>query len=556
MNMPKALCTLIAALLSTIPATAQSEHNFEVVKNLDIFNTLYKELDLYYVDSLDAKKNVENAINYMLNQLDPFTEFYPESETGRLKQMATGRYAGIGAVIGYSKREDRCIVTEPLESMPAAKAGLRIGDIILNIDGHDIPPCGNTPLNEYTQSVSSKLRGEPGTTFELRYRRPGQMRTHTVRITRENITEPAIGATALLPDSIGYIRLAQFIEGTTTEMRRAIVDLKQQGARKLIIDLRGNLGGLIDEAVSTVNLFLPRGREVVSVKGKTKEVNHTYRTTADPLDPTIPIVVLTDFDSASASEITAGALQDYDRAVIAGSRTYGKGLVQQPRELPYKAQAKITMGRYYIPSGRCVQAYKFENGEPKHLADSLCKDFLTANGRIVRDGGGITPDVAIAPDSLPNLIGYLRASEQLTDFVVDYRNTHDRIAAPQEFHLTDKEYTAFTEFMKKEKFTYDRISLKILDQLREAAKFEGYSKDAEAEFAALEKKLSHNIDHDFERWKKEIRDEVETAITTAYYYHRGAVLQGLPTDPCVKEAARLLKSPKEMKKILIGEPEA
>lgn len=360
----------------------------------------------------------------------------------------------------------------------------------------------------------------------------------------------------MVTDSIGYICLTQFIEGTSNEVKRAMVELKQAGARNLILDLRDNPGGLLEEAVKTVNLFIPRNREVVSTRGKVKELNHTYKTTLDPQDPDIPLIVLTNEGSASSAEITSGALQDYDRALIMGRRTYGKGLVQQSRELPYNAVLKLTIGKYYIPSGRCVQAYQFKDGRPVHLPDSLSKEFRTAAGRIVKDGGGITPDIEITTDSLPNLLVYLANSDQLFDYCVQYRNRHNTIASPTEFKLTDKEYEEFCNFMKANGFTYDRQSLRVLTTLRQIARLEGYDTEAAAELDALEKKLQHNETYDFERWEKEIREVVEGAIIENYYYDAGLDEYRLKTDKDVLRAIQMMRNRQEMHKILSGEPEA
>ncbi len=549
------LAVLFLAALS--PARAQQTgHNFEVAKNLDIFNALYRELDLYYVDTLDAKKNIDNALLYMLVQIDPYTEYYAEENTGDLRQMATGKYGGIGSVVRYKRGEDRCILEQPLEGMPAALAGLRPGDVIMAIDGKEIAPCGKQDSVAYVKMVSGRLRGEPGTSLVLRVRRPGAGRTLTAKLTRRNIVLPSVALHTMAGDSVGYIHVSKFIEGTASEIRRAVVELKQQGARRLVLDLRGNPGGLVDEAVKTVNLFIPRGRTVVSIKGKVKEVNHTYKTTIDPLDPDIPLAVLTDEHSASAAEITSGALQDYDRAVVIGQRTYGKGLVQQDRELPYKAMVKITTGKYYIPSGRCVQAYSFEDGEPVHLADSLAKDFLTAAGRIVKDGGGVTPDITVEPDSLPNLVYYLMASDQLFDYAVLYRNTHESIAAPSRFTLTADEYSDFCAYLKKNGFSYDRQSLRVLGTLRRIAGMEGYGTEAKSELDALEAKLRHNESRDYVRWEKEIREVVEGEIVGNYYYTRGAEEYALRGDKCLRRALRTLCNDKEYRKLLSGEPEA
>lgn len=557
------ILSLIALTLGVIagPGCAVGQtanHNFEVAKQLDIFNAAYRDLDLYYVDTLNAGQNIDNALSYMLEMLDPYTEFYPEESTDALKQLRTGKYVGIGAVISYKAKVDRCVISKPYQGMPAALAGLRPGDVILSIEGKDIPPCGSTDAEQrtrYANDVSERLRGEPGTTFELKVRRPGTSRIYTFQVTRRQITRPSVTLATIVADSTGYIRLSQFIEGTSAEVRRALVELKQKGARSLILDLRDNPGGLLEEAVKTVNLFIPRGREVVSTRGKVKELNITYKTTLDAQDTDIPLIVLTNERSASSAEITSGALQDYDRALIMGRRTYGKGLVQQSRQLPYKTVIKLTTGKYYIPSGRCVQAYSFKDGLPVHLPDSLSHEFHTAAGRIVRDGGGITPDVQLPADSLPNLLAYLDTSDQLFDYCVAYRNSHPTIAAPTEFHLTDAEYADFCAFMKRNDFSYDRQSLRLLKSLRDMARFEGYETEAAAELDALEKKLRHNEDYDFKRWEREIRQVVEAAIVESYYYDAGREQYNLLTDPDVRRAIDMMHRPAEMHKILTGEPE-
>ena len=535
---------------------AQTNHNFELVKNLDIFTALYRELDRNYVDTLNSQKLIENAVLYMLGQLDPYTEFYPESNTDDLRQMTTGKYAGIGSTIMYRPKEKHCILTNLYENMPAAKAGLRPGDVILSVDGEPLAYEGKQKQEEFSAYVSGKLRGEPGTTIELKVQRPVADKDLTFKVTRENIVIPSVSLHTMVADSIGYLHLNGYVDGTSEEVRRAIVDLKKQGAKAFILNLCSNPGGVVDEAVKTVNLFLPRGKEVVSRKGKTKESNYKYKTTDDPLDPSSPLVVLTDFGSASASEITSGALQDYDRAVIMGQRTYGKGLVQQSLELPYNTAVKLTTARYYLPSGRCVQAYEFKDGEPVHLPDSLTKEFRTAAGRIVRDGGGITPDIEVKEDSMPALIPYLVASDQLTDYCVRYRNTHDTIASPTEFRLTDEEYTDFTEFMRGENFTYDRQSLKALDVLRKIIQSDGLADEAKAELDALEAKLKSNLENDFKRYEPIIRFAVESNIVEYYYYNRGRGLYNVPRNNMIKEAIKLLQNPDLYRRVLNGEPAA
>ncbi len=559
--MKRTLFTALLLAASLVPAGAQqNNHNFEVAKNLDIFNALYRDLDLYYVDTLNAAHNIENAANYMLAMLDPYTEYYPSDNADDLKQLTTGKYAGVGIVTNYRSDLGRCYAAELLEGMPADRAGILPGDIILSVDGHVFERLSTDDAEkrrEYANKVSSLIRGEAGTTLEIKVLRPGQQdKTYLFKVTRRQIVRPSVTLAALAADSVGYIRLSQFIEGTSNEVRRAVVDLKQQGARSLVLDLRDNPGGVLEEAVKTVNLFIPRGREVVRTKSKVRELNSTFRTQLDAQDTDLPIVVLTNEGSASAAEITSGALQDYDRAVVLGRRTYGKGLVQQSRELPYGALFKLTTGRYYIPSGRCVQAYKFEDGEPVHLPDSLSREFHTANGRTVRDGGGITPDVVMPTDSLPNLLHYLENSNELFDYSVRYCQQHPNIVPARQFRLTADEYADFCAYMKQHNFTYDRQSLRVLEALRQMVAFEGYDNEASAEIESLEKKLKHNEDYDFKRWETEIRKIVEGEIVEKYYYKKGREEYELQSDPYVRRAVEILHSPKTLHKILSGEPEA
>lgn len=543
--------SIFLASLCACAATAQeANHNFEVAKQLDIFNSLYRNLDLYYVDTLSARTNVENAINYMLSKIDLYTEYYPEDETSELRQLTTGKYAGIGAVISYKESEDRCIIAEPYEGMPAATAGLLPGDVILSVAGEDIAPCGRTPKADYSASVSEKLRGEPGTSFEIKIKRPSSGKVLNLVLTRKTIALPSIALAKILSDSIGYIRLEQFTEGSAEELRRAVVDLKQQGAARLILDLRGNPGGLLDEAVKAAALFLPRGKEVVRTKGKIKEANHTYLTAENPLDAEMPLVVLIDFSSASAAEILSGALQDYDRAVLIGQRTYGKGLVQQSRELPHNGVLKLTSGKYYIPSGRCVQAYEFKDGLPVHLPDSLAKAFFTAAGRKVYDSGGITPDLITPVDSLPRLLDYLEASDQVFDYCVEYQSAHKKIAPAESFCLTDEEYREFLTYIKEHNFTYDRQSLKWLESLRDVARIEGYEDEAEEEFNALEQKLRRDEDYDFLRWEKEIRIIVESQIVNFFYYRKGLEEYLLRFDNEIDKALDVVRDDEQMHAIL------
>lgn len=551
--MKKIVLALFTAC-AMLPASAQSEHNFEAAKNLDIFNALYKELDLYYVDTLDAQKLVRAAIDGMLDELDPYTEFYSAKTREDLKQMATGKYAGIGAIIQYNKKTDRCVIGDPFEGMPAAEAGLRAGDVILSIDGKDTGERGDRDAGDYSQSVSDALRGEPGSSFEIRVQRPGTAEPLTLTLVRRTIAVPAITYYGMVDATTGYILLSEYTENCARNVRRAVVDLKQQGMTRLILDLRNNGGGLMDEAVKLVNLFLPKGKEVLHTRGKIEQMNQTYKTTDDPLDLEMPLVVLVNGGTASAAEITSGALQDYDRAVIMGNRTYGKGLVQQPRELPYGTQMKLTTSKYFIPSGRCVQAYDFKNrnedGSPKHLPDSLCHEFRTVAGRVVRDGGGITPDVAVPADTLSGIASYLLYSDALFDYCNNYRNSHDTLATPERFRLTDEEYGRFKAFVEQSDFTYDRETKSLLARLKKAARLEGTADSAQAEFQALEAKLSPNLSADLDRHKDEITRIVSTELIRRYYYAAGVAQYYMQDDKVVARAVELLNQPDEMRRLL------
>ncbi len=524
--------------------------NLNISRYLEIFNYLYKELDLYYVDTLDAQKNITNALSYMLQQIDPYTEFYDQDDTDDLRMMATGKYAGIGSIISYHEPSDRCIISEPYEGQPAAKAGLQRGDIILRIDGEDMDVCGNGDRQKYSSKISNALRGEPNTTLEITIARPGKNDTLTFHIERETISLPSVDYSGIVSDSIGYISVNSYTENTSREFRQAWMELKEKGAHRLIIDLRGNGGGIMVEAVKMVNLFLPRGLEVLSTRGKVKEMNSIMKTTNEPLDTELPIVVLTDFGTASAAEITSGALQDYDRAVIMGRRTYGKGLVQTVRNLPYHTKVKVTTSKYYIPSGRCVQAYEYKDGLPQHLPDSLAKTFYTKAGRPVLDGGGITPDILLQQDTLPNLITYLAISDQLTDYAVHFRQQHETIAPAHQFVLSDEEYKELLLFLKNKNFTYDQRSRELLSLLRNIATFEGYAEETKNEFESLESKLTHNLDYDFKKWETEIRRVVESAIVTDYYFQRGRQEYELRHDKDIKAAIELLNNDKKYREIL------
>lgn len=538
------LLLLIGCTTQLTAQETQEPHNFRTTKALDIFNALYRDLDLYYVDTLDAEQQVEGAINYMLNRLDPYTEFYKAGRTDELRLMTTGKYAGIGSPIRYHKASDRCAFDAPYLNMPAWLAGIRSGDIIMRIDNKDVGVCGKTERREYSQKISNLLRGNPGTTFTVTVKRPGRERLLRFRITRQTIKQPSVVYSTLLPNQIGYVLLSTFTEDTAKDLHDAFDQLRKQGAKRMVFDLRNNGGGLMGEAVKVVNFFVPKGKKVLSTRGKDPDMNETYKTTTSPFDTGMPLAVLVNYATASAAEITSGSLQDYDRAVIVGRRTYGKGLVQTPKNLPYGSMMKLTTAKYYIPSGRCIQAYDFKNrgadGQPRHLPDSLCKVFRTTHGRLVRDGGGITPDIVVEEDSLPDLIAYLEASEQLFDFVTDYCNTRKKIAAPTEFHLSDQDFEAFKQYMVKSDFTYDSRTRQSLDRVKQWAKFEGYDQRAAQEFEALAAKLKPNLQADLEQWKIPVREVVEAAIINNIYGRAGVVAYRLRNDKDLDAAVDVL----------------
>ena len=539
---------LISLLMLPLTVTAQTNHQLEVGKNLDIFNALYSNLDLFYVDTLNPKQTMTAAIDGMLRSLDPYTEYYPEEETKNLKMMLTGKYAGIGALVKYHTRLKHVVIDEPYEGMPAAEVGLKKGDIILSIDD-------SVMTGKQVSYVSSHLRGDAGTTFVLKVKRPSTGKEMKFKITRRNIKLPELPYWGMRPDSIGYINLNQFTEGCAKSVRRAFVELKQQGAKGLVFDLRGNGGGSEMEAVDIVNIWVPQEQTVVENRGKVRQANRVYKTRLEPVDTVMPIVVLVNGETASASEITSGALQDLDRAIVLGTRTYGKGLVQVPLDLPYNANVKITTSHYYIPSGRCIQAVNYKRNGKERIADSLTNVFYTRGGREVRDGGGIKPDVELKNDTMPNIAYYLSAggldsTEVLFDYVVDYIDHHPTIAPAKDFHLTDADWQSFRQRVIESGFSYDPVSQKQFDELVKTAKFEGYYDDAKEAFEALEKKLKHDVASDLDKHRETIQQILELDIISAYYFQGGSIEAGLYADKQLKEAERLLKTPAEYRKIL------
>lgn len=556
MNTKKIIIAAITLIIGVALLSFKGDdRNFKIAKNLDLFNSIFKELDLFYVDTIDAEKMIQNGINGMLALTDPYTEYYPEEEVGSLKEMITGKYGGIGAAIRYYEANNRIVVVEPTEGMPAAEVGVKAGDIILEVGGKEMLR-GDMKPQEFSSKVSDALRGEPGTSFVLKVLRPMQKDSVEMefKITRRNIRTNPVPYYGLVRDSIGYIALQSFTDNCAKDFKKAFIELKQKGAKSLVIDLRDNGGGSLAEAVDIVGLFVPKGQQVVYTKGKLKQADNSFKTKYEPVDTEIPLVVLVNGASASASEILSGSLQDLDRAVIVGSRTYGKGLVQTTRPLPYNGTLKVTTSKYYIPSGRCIQAIDYSkknaDGSVARTPDSLTNVFHTAIGREVRDGGGIRPDIEVKSAKFPNIIFYLMNDDIIFDYATQYCWTHQAPESVEAFKLTDDDYSAFMALVKSRDFTYDRQSEKMLKSLKEMAEFEGYMDGAKEEFAALEKKLNHNLDRDLKTFEKQIREYLSQEVITRYFYQRGAAMERLKDDEYLEEAVKILHNMADYKKIL------
>ena len=520
-NAVKSFLPIFLVTLTVLPVHGQEvkNHHLEVAKNLEIFNALYKNLDLMYVDTLDANKVVGAGIDAMLRSLDPYTEYYPEEKQKELKTMLTGKYAGIGALIRYHQKLKRVVIDEPYDNMPAAEVGLRKGDIILQVDD-------TVTTDKSVSYVSSHLRGEPGTTFVLKILRPSTGKKMKFKITRRSIKMSEITYYGMRPNNVGYICLNTFTGEPAKAMRLAFLDLKKQGAQKLVLDLRGNGGGSLAECVDILNMWMPKDIKIVETKGKLKRAASEYKTRLEPIDTVMPIVVMVNGETASASEITCGALQDLRRGVIIGTKTFGKGLVQVPNvDLPFNANLKLTTSRYYLPSGRGIKMKE-----------------------------GITPDLVVKPDTMSNITLYLArldSTEVLFDYVVDYIAKHPSIAPAPDFHLSDADYADFKQRVINAGFTYDQMSKKQFDELEKSAKFEGYYEDARDEFEALKAKLDHHdVSKDLDRHRVEIQQLLEQDIVSAYYYQAGQVQVGMRTDRTLLEAERILNTGGEYERVM------
>ena len=527
-------------------ASKPEQRTFRISKNLTIFNSVFRDLDLFYVDTLSYDKMVKATIDNMLEKLDPYTVYLPEEETDDLTFMTTGEYAGIGAVI--AKSDKGILISEPYEGKPAQRNGVRAGDIILQIDGKNV-----TGLT--VSEVSAMLKGTPNTTIKLKLERPGEKNPLEISFLREKIQMNPVSYSAVVSDKVGYVMLNEFTDRAAIELKDAISELvKQHQIESLVLDIRNNGGGLIDEAVKIVGYFVPKGTDVVTTKGQNKEADRTYKTPTEPIFPQMKLVVLANRSSASASEILAGSLQDLDRAVIVGERTFGKGLVQNIRPISYGGHLKVTTAKYYIPSGRCIQAIDYshrnEDGSVGHIPDSLTSEFKTKGGRKVRDGGGIVPDTLTKDERKLNIAYYIFAQNLYFDYATLYVQKHPKIVSPTEFSLSDADFKSFTDYLIEKKFTYTTQTEKYYKELFDMAKLEGLDKRANVEFEALKTKLMPNIAKSIEENKSEISDLLSVEIIKRYYFQKGEIQFSLRTDKDLKVAVELLKSQGKFEKIL------
>ena len=538
--------SLVAVMGLSFWGFKTDQKNFEISKNLDIFYTLFRELNLFYVEDVKPEKLIKKGIDDMLESLDPYTTYIPEEDMDDFKFMTTGEYGGIGALI--SKRGDKILLAEPYEGFPAQKAGLKAGDIFVELDGKAI--------NKSTvEEVSAMLKGPAKKVLKLKMLRPESKKTFEVDVVREEIKIDPVTYAGMIDEKTGYVRLSSFTDGCADRIKDEFLNLRdKKGAKALVIDLRSNPGGLLGEAVKMVNLFVKHGEEVVNTKGKVAQWDKTYRATEQPIDTVIPIVVLVNRGSASASEIVSGALQDLDRAVIIGKRTFGKGLVQTTRDLSYNTKLKVTTAKYYIPSGRCIQALDYshrnKDGSVGTIPDSLIHEFATKNGRKVFDGGGIIPDVKLDQDTLCDLAFKLIQDNIIFDFATRFASAHTAIAPPDQFEISEEVYNQFHQYLLERKFSYESRSGQILKGLIETAKRERAYDETKAEFDALSKKLVINVDADLKKFRKEVCSVLADEIVTRYYYQKGAVIASFRDDADVAKAKLVLTNHSEYLSIL------
>lgn len=533
-KMSKKIKIFVVSCVVILSSFSFTDSYFEIAKNLDIFTTVYRELNNYYVDETDPGKLMKTAIDKMLKSLDPYTNYIPESEIEDFQFMTTGQYGGIGAVI--TKRKDYVFISEPYKGFPAQKAGLIAGDKILEIDGE-------SAKGKNTEEVSKALKGQPNTDVELLIERPYMKEPFTVNFKRQKISVKSVPYFSYVDDGIGYIKLRSFTRDCSKDIKEALLDLKKQGElRGLILDLRGNPGGLLNESVSIVNLFVEKGQEVVSTKGKIESWDKVYKASRPPIDLETPIVVLINQSSASASEIVAGAIQDLDRGIVIGKRSFGKGLVQQTKKLSYNSQLKLTVAKYYIPSGRCIQALDYSNrnedGSVGKVPDSLMTAFKTKNGRTVYDGGGIKPDVEVEQDDISNLIISLIQERLFFDYATYFK--HSNASLDSSFTMNDKDFNSFVNFLSDKSYDYKTETEKALEELKSTSENENYFEFIESKFLDLSNEFEINKKNDLNRNKDIIKEILSEEIVSRYYFQEGRIRTSLKYDKEVQEAIKYL----------------
>jgi carboxyl-terminal processing protease len=539
------LSLLLITAISTGFLVNQETRDFRIAKNLDIFFSLFRELNTFYVDEIDPDKVIKAGMDNMLKTLDPYTVYYPESETDEFTFMTTGKYGGIGSLVRGSG--DYVVISEVYKGFPADLAGIKPGDLLKKVDGVSLKGLS-------TDKVSDKLKGNPGTPITLTIERNGKENDYPIK--REKIVVPPVPYYGMIDSKTGYIRFRSFTQNCIDDVKSALISLKKNNPENIILDLRGNPGGLLTEAVEIVNLFVGQGNEVVSTKGKVKQFDEDFKTTKPAVDDKISLAVIINSGSASASEIVAGAIQDLDRGIIVGQRSYGKGLVQITRPLSYNTQLKVTTAKYYIPSGRCIQARDFshpnEDGSVGIIPDSLISEFKTKNGRIVKDGGGISPDIEVLPETMSQISAELYLRNYIFDYATQYYWAHPDIKSPEQFSLTDKDYADFKTMLLNRKFNYKTSTEESFNELIASAKKEKYYDMHKEIFTALEKDIAHDLDEDLTMFRSEISDLIEDEIISRYFYEEGAIAWTLKKDEQVSKALEILNKKEEYSSILKG----
>jgi carboxyl-terminal processing protease len=525
----------------------QTDKYFEIAKNLDIFATLFKEVNTYYVDEVNPNKFMKDGIDAMLENLDPYTNYIPEDEIEDYRTHMTGQYGGIGAVIG--NRNDHAMILMPYEGFPAHKGGLMIGDEIISVDGIETK-------GKNTSDISKLLKGQAGTQVKVTVKRYGTPNQFDVVLTREKIKIENVPYYGMINDQTGYIKLSEFTNNASKDVKNALTELKAKGAKKIVFDLRDNPGGLLNEAINISNIFISKDKPIVSTKGKTSEWNKVYYATSSPVDIEIPIVVLTSSKSASASEIVSGVIQDYDRGVIVGQRSYGKGLVQATRPLTYNSQLKITTAKYYTPSGRCIQAIDYthrnEDGSAGKIPDSLRTAFKTKNSRVVYDGGGITPDIPVERKTLAPIVGSLYSKNLIFDYATLYVSKNKTIKPAKEYQFTDAEYDEFVKWLEGKDYDYKTKVEGTLDELVKISKTEKYYDGIKDQIESLRKQVSHNKEKDLITFKEELKEIIEEEIISRYYLQKGIIEASFDDDEDIQAALKVLDNSAEYNKILSG----